>query len=196
MQQNPTVLRQPHLIRLPDTKRGTIKMIRYGTMKFITGAIAALGLMTAATPAANAALGIRVGILACEVEGGAGFILGSQKVLGCYFNAIGVPDEVYDGSVTKIGVDVGITGGSRIIWAVFAPTIRLEPGALEGRYFGVSAEFTPGVGLGANVLVGGFDQSINLQPISVQGQVGANIAGGIGYLRLISPPVQANVYKN
>ena len=163
--------------------------------KYLTAALAAFGLMAAATMPANAAFGVRVGILACEVEGGAGLILGSRKVLGCYFNAIGTPDEVYDGAVTKIGVDAGITGGSRIVWAVFAPTLQLEPGALEGRYYGLSAEFTPGVGLGANVLVGGFDRSINLQPISVQGQVGANIAAGIGYLRLVSPPPVVNVYK-
>lgn len=156
-------------------------------------ALLVAALSVAAMPAAVAEMRVRVGMLICQVEGGAGLILGSRKALGCHFNALGVPDETYDGAITKIGIDAGATGGTRIAWAVFAPPLQLSPGALEGRYYGVSAEVTPGVGIGANVLVGGFDRSINLQPISVQGQVGANVAAGIGYLRLKSPPPP--VYK-
>ncbi|MBJ3777794.1 DUF992 domain-containing protein [Acuticoccus mangrovi] len=152
----------------------------------------ASALMTA-SPAANASFGIRVGLLTCDVQAGYGLILGSRKVLGCHFKPIGRPSETYDGSITKVGIDAGMTGGSKIVWAVFAPTLQLSPGALEGRYYGVTAEATPGVGIGANVLIGGFDRSINLQPISVQGQVGANIAAGIAGLRLKSPPPP--VYK-
>ena len=109
--------------------------------------------------------------------------------------ALGSQDAAYEGSITKIGLDAGITTGSKIAWAVFAPTTQLEPGALEGRYYGISAEATWALGLGANVLVGGFDRSINLQPISIQGQAGANIAGGIGYMRLKSPPPVEVYYK-
>lgn len=150
-----------------------------------------LALLTAfaftAVPA-RAELGVRVGLLACAIDGGAGFIFGSYKLVGCQFDALAAPDEIYDGSITKLGIDVGATGGSRVLWAVFAPTLQLSPGALEGRYYGLTAEATPGVGLGANVLVGGFDRSIILQPVSVQGQVGANIAAGVAALRLESPP--------
>lgn len=152
----------------------------------LVATLAALGLL-AAIPA-QAAGGIKVGILTCDVEGGAGIIVGSRKPLACYFNALGGADEAYDGAITKIGLDAGITTGSKIAWAVFAPTSSIAPGALEGRYYGISAEATWALGLGANLLVGGFDRSINLQPLSVQGQAGANIAGGIGYLRLKSPP--------
>lgn len=155
--------------------------------KYLVAAIVAVG-CAVATPAAKADFGIRVGLLTCDVAAGYGYLFGSRKALACYFNAIAVPDETYDGAIGKFGLDAGYTGGSRIVWAVFAPTLQLAPGALEGNYYGVTAELTPAVGLGANVLIGGFDRSINLQPISVQGQVGANIAVGLGALRLESPP--------
>ncbi len=137
---------------------------------------------------AQASAGVRVGTLVCDIAGGAGYILASRKVLGCDFKRLGGPNEVYDGSITKVGVDVGITTGTRLIWAVFAPTTSIDSTALEGRYWGVTAEATPGVGIGANVLIGGFDRSINLQPISVQGQLGANLAAGVAQMRLVSPP--------
>ena len=162
--------------------------------KYLVAVLAVMGL-AASAPAANADFGVRVGMLTCDVEGGAGLIVGSRKPLACYFNAIGASDEAYEGAITKIGLDAGITTGSKIAWAVFVPTTQLSPGALEGRYYGLSAEATWALGLGANVLVGGFDRSINLQPLSLQGQAGANIAGGIGYLRLKSPPPAKIYYK-
>jgi hypothetical protein len=39
-------------------------------------------------------------------------------------------------------------------------------------------------GLGANVLVGGSSQTVALQPLSVQGQIGLDIAAGVGSLDL------------
>ncbi|UOM36529.1 DUF992 domain-containing protein [Acuticoccus sp. I52.16.1] len=162
--------------------------------KYLVAVLAVLGVATSA-PAAKADFGVRVGILTCDVAGGAGLIVGSRKPLACYFNALGSADEAYEGAITKIGLDAGITTGSKIAWAVFAPTTQLSPGALEGRYYGVSAEATWALGLGANILIGGFDRSINLQPLSVQGQAGANIAGGIGYMRLKSPPPVEVYYK-
>lgn len=152
----------------------------------ITLALAILAGLALSTPASAGT--VRIGTLVCDVEGGAGLILGSRKALGCDFNNFGGPNEFYDGSILKIGVDVGFTAGARLIWAVFAPSLDVGEGLLEGRYVGVGAEATPAVGLGANVLIGGFDRSINLQPISVQGQTGVNLSGGITALRLVSPP--------
>lgn len=160
--------------------------------------LVALLLVGLGAPAANAAFTFRLGILTCNIEGGAGFIVGSRKLLACTYRPAGnAPREVYDGSITKIGVDIGATGGTALAWLVLAATNQLTPGFLEGRYFGVTAEATPGVGVGGNVLIGGFDRSIVLQPISVQGQVGANVAAGIAGMRLISPPPAppAGVYK-
>lgn len=144
--------------------------------------LAATG-MIALAPAAHAG-GVKIGVLRCNVQGGVGFILGSAKGADCTFTS-GGRVEHYRGTVGKLGVDIGVTGQTVIAWAVFAPG-AVKRGDLRGSYTGLSAEATVGVGLGANVLVGGFRHGINLQPISVQAQTGLNIAGGIGSLTLRS----------
>ena len=60
--------------------------------------------------------------------------------------------------------------------------------AEAGGVAGVGAEATAGVGLGANVLVGGTGRAFSLQPVSVEGQVGVNVAGGITTVTLVSQP--------
>lgn len=126
---------------------------------------------------------VQVGILNCEVAGGTGFVFGSSKSLSCTFQRPG-PDEGYSGTISKFGVDIGQTSKSVIQWAVLAPGNDIPSGALAGTYGGVSGEATVGVGLGANVLVGGLQNSIALQPLSVQAQQGLNFAAGIASLTL------------
>lgn len=130
------------------------------------------------------AAGVKVGVLSCNIDSGWGFILGSSKDMRCNFVPNGGRGEHYSGTVSKIGVDIGYTQGGVIIWNVIAPSSDLRPGALEGGYGGVTAGATVGVGLGANVLVGGFDKSISLQPISIEGNTGLNVAAGIGTMNL------------
>ena len=93
------------------------------------------------------------------------------------------PTESYSGTITKLGLDLGVTTGGVIVWLVYAPT-SLRAGELAGTYAGGTAEATIGVGLGANVLVGGSNQTVALQPVSVQGQVGVNLAVGFAELQL------------
>jgi hypothetical protein len=162
--------------------------------QLLSAALVAAALLVPAAPS-QAAWGVRIGILVCDIAGGAGFILGSRKALACTFDGIRIRDEYYEGSITKIGIDAGATGGSRMVWAVLAPSWNVGPGALSGWYGGVTAEATPGVGLGANVLLGGWQRSIVLQPLSVQGQVGANIAAGIAGMRLDPYVPVEPVYK-
>ncbi len=156
-------------------------------------AIAAV-MMTALLPASNASAeaSIRIGTLECRVASDVGFIVGSKAGLSCQFKRANGTVEEYEGSITKIGVDVGFTSDTVIIWAVLAPASKNEPGLLEGRYYGVSAEATAGVGVGANALIGGFDSAINLQPLSVQGQTGVDIAAGVAemHLRYAAPPTK------
>jgi hypothetical protein len=134
--------------------------------------------------AASAQSGGNVGLLNCTVEGGIGLIIGSSKDMICNFDpADGSDSQTYSGSVGKLGLDIGVTNESYISWQVIGSG-KLNPGSLEGSYGGVSAEATVGAGLGANVLVGGSDKSIALQPISVQGQTGLNVAVGIGTMKL------------
>lgn len=158
-------------------------------MKAIAIAATAASLMAiAASPAAAQETRVEVGILNCSVAGGIGLILGSQKATECRFQtADGKVTEIYTGKVTKVGVDIGVTGQGQMVWAVFAPSKALQPGSLEGSYVGASVQATAGVGVGANALIGGSGKTIALQPISTQTQSGLNIAAGIGGLTLNSP---------
>lgn len=149
--------------------------------KYILAALLAFGL---AAPATTAQAGIKIGVLSCGIGGGIGWIVASSKSVDCVYQpASGGRVEHYQGRIGKLGVDIGITNQSVLVWAVFAPG-RMGPGGLEGAYGGATAEATVAVGLGANVLVGGFENSINLQPVSVQAQTGINVAAGLAGLRL------------
>jgi hypothetical protein len=126
----------------------------------------------------------QVGVLDCDVSGGIGLIVGSRKAMNCTFTPSGQgPREVYTGSIGKFGLDVGATAGGRMVWGVFAATAG-GPAALAGTYAGASAEASAGAGLGANVLVGGSNRTVALQPLSVQGQAGVNLAVGVAALTL------------
>lgn len=144
---------------------------------------AALILGLAAT-GAQAKGGVKIGVLTCGVDGGFGYIIGSSKAVNCVYKPAGSNRvERYSGSIGKLGIDIGITKDTVLAWAVFAPG-NVKPGALAGNYLGASAEATVIAGLGANVLVGGFRKTINLQPLSVQVQTGLNVAGGVASLTL------------
>ncbi|MDO8875074.1 MAG: DUF992 domain-containing protein [Pseudolabrys sp.] len=126
----------------------------------------------------------KVGTLTCDVSGGIGMIVASKKAVTCLFTPANAgPREVYTGSITKFGLDVGATSGGEMVWTVFAPTNK-KFGALAGQYGGASAEATVGAGLGANVLVGGSERTVSLQPVSVTGQAGLNLAIGVAALAL------------
>ena len=143
----------------------------------------AIGLVAAqATPAAAQA-GIAVGTLTCSVASGWGFIFGSSRALNCTYATPG-RYEYYVGNISRFGVDIGYTQGGVIIWTVFAPTANLAPGALAGSYAGGTASATVGVGVGANALIGGSNRSISLQPLSVEGNQGLNVAAGIAAMSL------------
>jgi hypothetical protein len=128
-----------------------------------------------------------LGMLECTIEGGPGFIIGSQKELACLFKPSeqNRPAEAYVGTVTKFGLDVGVTGKTVMQWLVLAPTADPFPaGALSGDYVGASADASAVVGGGANVLIGGSDKTITLQPVSVQAQTGLNLAVGVSSFQL------------
>src|SRR3954464_12280909 len=148
------------------------------------GAFALLFVMSAAPGQAQTpAQPPQVGRLTCNVSGSVGLILTSRKAMVCTFrNSRGVR-ETYTGVIRRFGLDIGATAGGRIVWSVFAPS-PVPRGALAGVYAGGSAEATLGAGLGANVLVGGSNRSIALQPLSISGQAGLNLAVGVAELQL------------
>jgi hypothetical protein len=157
--------------------------------KNLTMALAAASLALAGATAANAADlaryqapdargGVRIGSLDCVIGGGVGYLLGSAKEINCVFYSALSGERVdrYAGAIKKLGVDLGFTTQSRLIWAVFAPTAGYHQGSLSGLYHGATAEATVGAGIGTNVLFGGTAGSVHLQPISVTGQIGLNVA--------------------
>ena len=142
-------------------------------------------LAVALSPAASAAPhGVKVGILTCHVHSGWGFIVGSSKNVDCSYHPNGHSEDHYTGSISKFGVDIGYTSGGTLVWDVVAPSSDIRSGALAGDYAGATASATVGAGVGANVLVGGLDKSIALQPVSVEGNTGLNVSAGIGALSL------------
>lgn len=146
--------------------------------------LASLALATLAVSSPAHAAHVEAGVLNCTVYGGAGFVFGSSKELDCTFKGVNGGTEHYRGSIDKYGLDLGFTSKSKIYWTVFAPSADFPRGALAGTYGGASAEATVGYGVGANALIGGSENSIALQPVSVQGQQGLNIAVGISQLKL------------
>jgi hypothetical protein len=142
----------------------------------------ALGLLSIATPA-QAAVGVRAGVLTCNVASGAGFIFGSDHAVSCTFSGNGRVEH-YSGNISKFGVDLGYTKGGVLMWAVIAPTNNPPPHALTGEYGGVTAGAAVGVGGNANLLIGGSNREISLQPLSVEGEKGLNIAAGIAEITL------------
>ena len=127
---------------------------------------------------------VQVGVLECRGAASVGFIVGSVTNLGCVFRSDNVPEDRYIATIRKVGLDLGITQESALAWGVFAPVARLGPGDLSGSYAGAQGSATLGVGVGGNVLVGGSNNSIALQPLSVQGQVGLSVAAGLESLEL------------
>src|SRR3984957_3513475 len=144
--------------------------------------IALIGL--AAMPVRAADMKVKTGYLTCHEASGWGFIIGSSHKVHCTYTSNDHRVEYYAGSISKFGADIGYLQSAVILWAVAAPTTNLGAGALSGSYGGVDASVALGVGAGANVLVGGFEKSIALQPVSVEGQNGLNVAAGIAGMSL------------
>jgi hypothetical protein len=127
---------------------------------------------------------VQVGVLECRGGSSIGFIVGSVTNLGCVLRVSGLPEDRYVATIRKVGVDLGITQQTALAWAVYSPVAQLGPGDLSGDYAGAQGSASVGVGVGGNVLVGGSNNSISLQPLSLQGQVGLNVAAGLESLEL------------
>jgi hypothetical protein len=127
---------------------------------------------------------VQVGILECRGGSSVGFVVGSVTNLGCVLRVDGMPEDRYVATIRKVGLDLGITQESALAWGVFAPVARLGPGDLAGNYAGAQGSAAIGIGAGGNALVGGSNNSIALQPLSVQGQVGLSVAAGLESLEL------------
>ena len=144
--------------------------------------IAAAAVLTASQ--AQSQQGVQLGVLNCRGGASVGFVVGSVTNLGCVLTGTGRPDQPYVATIRKVGLDLGITEETALSWAVFAPVNYNGPGDISGNYGGAQGSASFGVGVGANVLVGGSQNSIALQPLSLQGSVGLNVAAGLQSLEL------------
>jgi len=155
-------------------------------LRILSAIICTAALLVSITPSsAQQPKRVQAGTLACNMGPSVGLIIGSHQKLKCVFRpSNGGAAESYRGVVNRLGLDLGITAGGKMIWGVYAPTKGLAPHALAGTYVGGSGDISLGVGVGANALVGGSNRTVALQPLSVEGQVGVNLALGIAGLRL------------
>lgn len=157
------------------------------SMRIAAGLIAAVASVAAISAPALAQGGVKVGTLSCNVASGFGFIFGSSKALNCTYAGAAGRYEHYTGTIGKFGADIGYTSGGVLVWTVVAPG-QVAPGALAGTYAGGTASATVGVGVGANALVGGSNSSIALQPLSIEGNTGLNVAAGVASMTLAPAP--------
>ena len=127
---------------------------------------------------------VSVGTLRCDVAAGTSFVFGSTREVTCVFTPTRGSTERYTGEIKRFGVDIGFTSSAVMLWGVLASNQSIDPGALAGTYAGVSAAATAGVGGAANLLVGGSNRGIALQPLSIEGNRGLNIALGVSRLTL------------
>lgn len=127
----------------------------------------------------------RVGTLECKVAPNVSFVVGSHRTAGCIFYALNRREiHRYRANLTRIGVDLNISQGGTLVWAVHAHNKRLYRGDLRGTYTGASGNIALGLGVGGNVLLGGSHNTIALQPLSGEGNVGVGISLGIGEITL------------
>jgi len=147
-------------------------------------ACAFLGTLSGAATA-QARPPFRVGGLTCDTDPRVGLVLGSRQDMRCVFiaNATG-QRYTYTGTIRRLGVDIGVTRGGTLFWAVFARNSQIGRGTLRGNYVGASGSIALGLGLGAKVLIGGSRRTITLQPLSLEGQIGLNLALGVARLTL------------
>lgn len=158
----------------PLPRRRTIAAVAGGLMALL------------ATPVLAQSSGNRaqIGVLRCDVSGGIGLIVTSSRTMDCEFERANGPDQRYTGRIQRFGLDIGATAGGVMIWNVFATGRDVPRGALSGEYVGAGGEATVGVGVGANALVGGSNNTISLQPVSLQAQAGLNFATGVTRMTL------------
>lgn len=127
---------------------------------------------------------VRSGVLECEIAPSVGLIVTSSKALNCVFRSAHGQPVYYTGTVSRYGLDIGVTGKGRFFWRVYSATRVQRHYGLAGDYVGAGAGATIGNGFNANALVGGNMNSISLQPLSIHVETGFNLSAGVGALRL------------
>lgn len=155
-------------------------------MKTLLARASVLAAFALAVPA-FAHADVRVGTLSCHQQPGWGYFIGSSRRVTCQFESAGAV-SLYTGRMTEAGVDIGYHGNAQMVWAVFAPTSHVGPGALAGQYGGATAGGAIGLGVAASGLLGSSESTFHLQPFSVTGKTGLHVTAGIQGMTLIYEP--------
>lgn len=159
------------------------------TKRLLLAAALAAAIATGAAAPGRADGGVEIGRLNCTIAGGKSFIFGSTKELACTFKPLlGGAKQRYRGTIKRFGLDVGKTVKGVLTWGVAAVTKDVGPGFLAGDYMGVSAQADAGVGVGANILVGGSERGFTLRPYALQAEQGVGLAAGVAQLTLEALP--------
>jgi len=152
---------------------------------FLLAVVAFAALWAAPVPAQPPGAWTQAGVLKCRLNPSIGFIIVGHQSMECRFESgEGYPAQAYEGAINSVGLDLGVTAGGVLAWAVLAPTKGVPAGALAGEYVGASGDVGIGVGVGANILIGGSGRTFALQPLSVEGSVGLNVSLGVSMLKL------------
>jgi hypothetical protein len=157
----------------------------------------AMTTLIASFASARAQERLPIGVLECDGGQNVGFVVGSVTSLQCVFQGEGRRPEGYVANVHRFGVDLGFTQQTKFSWAAYGPTTEIGNGRLAGHYGGLGANASVGVGFGGNFLLGGADNAYVLQPVSVQGQTGLNVAAGVADVDLepIAAPIMHGGYR-
>jgi len=148
------------------------------------GVFLALASGVTAAAAQQAPQPAQIGTLECRGGASVGFVVGSETHLGCILHIKNMNDDHYEAVIQKVGLDIGITETTKLAWAVISPILQPGRGDIAGTYVGVDASAAAGLGVGGNALVGGSNNSIALQPLSVEGETGVSVAAGLERLEL------------
>jgi hypothetical protein len=156
--------------------------------QFVLPAMLVFAALLAAPAEAERSAWTQAGVLRCRLNPSIGFIIFGHQSMECRFHPVSGPPQGYEGAINTVGLDIGVTKGGELTWAVFGPAEGFHYGALAGEYVGASADVGVGVGAGANVLVGGSNRSVALQPVSLEGSVALDVVAGLSQLKLRPVP--------
>ena len=154
-------------------------MVRAAASIAILTAVVALGATEASAQSRT-----RAGVLTCNVAGGIGLILGSQKATVCIFDPRRGRNERYTGVIRKFGLDIGAT--QRACHQMGGVLRRQSCARLACRHLcgGKRRGDRRRWARRECARSAGNNRTVALQPLSVSGQTGLNFALGVGDLEL------------
>src|ERR1700721_3685931 len=139
--------------------------------QFVLPAMLVFAALLAAPAEAERSAWTQAGVLRCRLNPSIGFVIFGHQSMECRFQPVAGPAQGYEGAINTVGLDLGVSNGGRLAWAVFGPAAGVPNGALAGEYVGASGDIGVGVGAGANVLIGGSARTFALQPLSPAGSL-------------------------